>query len=60
MKMKTKTTKINRINIPIPIVYIIIWLEINIYGKTIIPELFCIFNLWLYIVGRILYYGYQY
>lgn len=28
--------------ISFPIVPLIIWLEVNIFGKTILPELFCI------------------
>ncbi len=46
--MVTNTT------VSIPIVVLILWLEVNIYGTTIMPELLCIFNFWLYIVGRLL------
>ena len=35
--------KIN--NIPL----LLIWMEVNIFGKTVLPELFCLFILFLFI-----------
>ena len=53
--MRKMISKINKIySINIPLVPVILWLEVNVYGETILPELLCIFNLWLYIVGRLL------
>jgi hypothetical protein len=40
-----------KINIPFPL--LIIWLEVNIYGKTILPELFCYIIISIYILSQI-------
>ncbi len=31
--------------ISLPIIPILIWLEVNVYGRTILPECFCIATL---------------
>ena len=35
-----------KINIPLAM----IWMEVNIFGKTILPELFWIFILWIFLL----------
>ena len=41
-----------KISIPIPL--IIIWLEVNVFGKTILPECLWLFILWLYLMQLLL------
>jgi len=44
---------INQISINIPIASLIVWYEIN-FGKTVIPELICLFVFIGYFMWRIL------
>jgi hypothetical protein len=44
---------INQISINIPIAPLIVWYEIN-FGKTVIPELICLFGFMVYFMWRLL------
>lgn len=38
--------------IPIPVVPAILWLEINVYGRTYLPESLCVVQVLLYLYWR--------
>lgn len=42
-----------KIVLPIPVPMIIVWLEVNIFGKTILPELYTCLMVGGYITWRI-------
>ena len=42
------------VGIKLPIVPIIIWLEVNFLGKTVLPEILCLFLITLFILGAIM------
>ena len=42
------------IKLPIPLMGGIIWLEVNVYGKTFLPELLVLIQTLIYLLWRVL------